>query len=494
MHTENVLRLPASPHGPRLSVVIPTRNEARNVRPLFEALERALAGVAHEVIVVDDSTDAETRCELRRVAASARTWTVIERRPDEQTGLGSAVALGIASATGDAVCVMDGDLQHPPAVVPLLLDALESGADLAVASRYTRGGASDGLAGGSRRAVSRASTLAAWLVFPEARRTTDPLSGFFCVRRSVVAGLELRPIGFKILLELLVLCPRLAVADVPFTFAERHGGESKASLRQGALYLTHLASLFVYVPGSSRTLKFALGTCVSLVTFLALFAALLRTELPALAAWLAAATASSVTNALVQRTLGLGPRSTWLHAALAAGATAVGFGLCAAALRVFHAHPLLWGTTAQALALAAPPAIAASPVRRRMDGWTALLGHDLTDLAARLHADRAWWADASGAVGEDANGSPRDLADLIRRAAESRLPDLLVQPASPVPQPRRNVEVLSVIVVPDVRAGRVAVLVRRRRNPFVLGDLEEVVRWGHANRDALGAHRDEGTP
>jgi dolichol-phosphate mannosyltransferase len=492
MHTENVLRLPASPRGPRLSVVIPTRNEAANVRPLFEALERALTGVPHEVIVVDDSTDGETRCELGRVAAGARAWTVIERPPDEQTGLGSAVALGIASATGHAVCVMDGDLQHPPAVVPLLLDALESGADLAVASRYARGGASDGLSGGPRRAVSRASTLAAWLVFPEVRRTTDPLSGFFCVRRSVVAGLELRPIGFKILLELLVLCPGLAVADVPFTLAERNGGASKASLRQGALYLSHLASLFVYVPGSSRSLKFALGSCVSLVTFLALFAALLRTDLPALAAWLVAATASSVTNAVVQRTPALGPRSTWLHAALAAGGTAVGFGLYAVALRVFHAHPFLAGTAAQVLALA-PPAIAASPVRRRVDGWTALLGHDLTDLAARLHADRAWWADASGAVGDDANGSPRDVADLIRRAAESRLPDLLVQPASPVPQPRRNVEVLSVIVVPDIRAGRVAVLMRRRRNPFVLEDLEEVVRWGHANRDALGAHRDEGT-
>jgi dolichol-phosphate mannosyltransferase len=493
MYTEHLFRTSRQPDAPRLSVVVPIRNEAGNVQALFDALECALVAVDHEVVVVDDSTDGETRRELSRVACASPAWMVIERPPGEQTGLATAVAVGITAATGEAVCVMDGDLQHPPPVVPTLLDAVEAGADLAVASRYADGGASDGLSGGPRRMVSRGSTLAARLVFPEARRTSDPLSGFFCVRRSVVAGLELRPVGFKILLELLVLCPDLAVVDVPFAFAERRDGESKASVRQGVLYLRHLASLFLYVPRSSRTLKFALGTGVSLAIFVAIFAALGRLGLPPVAAWLVASIASSVTNAVIQRTLALGSRGGKVYRALGAGGTAAGLGLYAAAQWVSGAHPMLVGTAVQALALAVPLGIAAA-VRGRLDGWTASLGHDLADLAARLHADRAWWVDATGAAGPaDMNGSSPEVADLVRRAADSQLPDLLVRPASPVPQPRRNVEVLSVIVVPDVRPGHVAVLVRRQRTPFVLGDLEEAVRWGHANRDAEAIHPRGGT-
>jgi len=486
-------RLDMPARTPRLTVVVPTRNEAGNVPALFAALEDALAGVAHEVVVVDDSTDGETRRELRGLVHASPDWVVIERPPADQTGLATAVARGIEVATGEAVCVMDGDLQHPTRVVPGLLAAVEAGADLAVATRYAGGGGSDGLDGGARRAVSRASSLAARAVFPEARRTTDPLSGFFCFRRSAVTGLELRPIGFKILLELLVLCPDAAVVDVPFTFARRHDGVSKATLRQGLLYLSHLASLFLYVPRSSRTLKFGLGTGVSLLLFVALFAALAHAGLPPLPAWLVASSASSLTNALIQRGLALGPRGARLYRALGAGGTAVGFGLYAAALSVTTVHPMVIGTAVQVLALAVPLATGAPPVRRRLDGWTALLGHDLADLAARLHADRAWWADATGTVAAvDATGPSSDLADLVRRAAQSQRPDLLVRHASPVPQPRRNVEVLSVIVLPEVRTGHVAVLMRRRRSPFVLRDLEEAVRWGHANRDAAPA-RDGGT-
>src|SRR5207237_7044688 len=104
--------------GPRLSVVIPTRNEAGNVRQLFAELRLALADIEHEVIVVDDSSDEITRRELREIAARAPTWSVSERPAAEQTGLATAVARGMEAATGRAICVMDGDLQHPPAVVP----------------------------------------------------------------------------------------------------------------------------------------------------------------------------------------------------------------------------------------------------------------------------------------------------------------------------------------------------------------------------------------
>jgi hypothetical protein len=244
----------AIPHivAPRVSVVIPTRNEAGNVQELFRALTGTLNGVDHEVIVVDDSTDTATRPLLAQIGATASHWRVLERAGAEQTGLATAVTTGIAMARGDAICVMDGDLQHPPDVVPRLLQSVEEGVDLAIASRYTAGGKSEGFASGYRQLLSHGSRLAAYAVFPEARRTSDPLTGFFCVRRAAIAGLEFRPVGFKILLEILVLCPRLRVVDVPFVFGDRWEGESKASARQGVLYLRHIASLFLHVPDSSR--------------------------------------------------------------------------------------------------------------------------------------------------------------------------------------------------------------------------------------------------
>ena len=474
---------------PRLSVVIPTRNEAGNIRPLFDQLELALAGIEHEVIVVDDSSDQETRPLLRELAARAPTWSVHERPPARHTGLATAVALGMAAAAGAAICVMDGDLQHPPAVVPELLHRVEAGADLAVASRYAGGGAADGLSDGLRHLVSRVSTWTARVLFPEARRSTDPLTGFFCVRREAVSGLELRPIGFKILLELLVLRSDLLVVDVPFAFAARLDGASKASVRQGLQYLRHLASLFLYVPLSSRPLKFALCTLLSFGLFECLFAGLVRTGAPLLLVWLLASGATSLANAGLQRTLTFRGwiRRSLPYRAFGAGGSAAGFALYSGLLPAAGAHPMIAGTAAQTVALAIPLLVDLTPLRRRLDRWAPWAGREnLHELAVRLKADRAWWADVQpeGESSPATQPLPEGFGDLVRRSAESKCPDLLVEPPSALPQPRRNVDVLSVILLPAVRADQVAVLLRHRRRPFVLGDLEEALRWGHAHRDA----------
>jgi dolichol-phosphate mannosyltransferase len=172
----------------RISVVVPTRNEAGNVDALESQLGAALAGVDYEVVVVDDSNDIVTRPVLRAASARNPRWRVIERPQREQTGLASAVVAGIDAARGMAVCVMDGDLQHPPQIVPQLLAAIERGADLVVASRYMPGGSRAGLDGSARNLVSRTCTWLAQGIFPEARRTSDPLSGFFMVRREIFSS------------------------------------------------------------------------------------------------------------------------------------------------------------------------------------------------------------------------------------------------------------------------------------------------------------------
>ena len=225
--------------------MVPTRNEAGNVGPLIRLVDAALVGLTIEVVFVDDSEDGTAE----RIAAigdrASRRIRIIHRSRDQRTGgLAGAVVAGMRSARGQWVCVMDADLQHPPRTIRrLLARAREGRNDLVVASRFCEGG-TVGAFGPTRRALSRASSTTARALFP--RRLSgvlDPMSGFFLVRRAALDLDALRPRGFKILLEILGRTPGLRVAEVPFTFGDRHAGETKASLRQGAQFLAQLAEL-----------------------------------------------------------------------------------------------------------------------------------------------------------------------------------------------------------------------------------------------------------
>jgi dolichol-phosphate mannosyltransferase len=469
---------------PRLSVVVPTRNEAANLPELFRALDAALRAVDYEVIVVDDSTDETTRPLLAQIVATSSRWHVLERPATEQTGLASAVCAGMAMARGHAVCVMDADLQHPPHVVPQLLQAVEAGSDLVIASRYVPGGEAEGLATGYRRLVSHACRLAAYAVFPEARRTSDPLTGFFCVRQSAVSGLELRPVGFKILLEILVLCPRLTAVDVPFVFGNRSEGQSKAGPGQGLLYLRHLVSLFVNVPESSKALKFILVTALSLAVFEALFGTLPGSGLHLLASWAAASVASALLNAVLQRQVTFRHRSgsNILYRAFGSLGSLAGLALFACLIAADPRSPTLAGTAAQAVALSVPLVVNLIGVRRWIRAMAGTGGIDLQEVARRLAADSAWWSEmVPGPLSlQRRRLAPAGLEDLIRRCAEATTPDLIIQTPSDRPQPRRNIESRSAIIVPKPHLGQVAVLVRRSVRPLTPADLEQAVTLLHA--------------
>lgn len=229
-----------------LTIVVPTFDERDNIGPLLYGLTAALPGEQVEVLFVDDSRD-DTPDVIRAAAVTCPLPVRVLHRPPGQRvgGLSGAVVAGLRAAGTPWVVVMDGDLQHPPETVPELVEAIRSGdCDLVAASRYATGGSSGGLAGGRRRWASRLCGAAARGLFP--RRTsgcTDPMTGFFAVRRDAVDPDRLRPDGFKILLEILVRSDRLRVREVPFAFARRSAGASKADLGQGLAYLRHLARL-----------------------------------------------------------------------------------------------------------------------------------------------------------------------------------------------------------------------------------------------------------
>ncbi|MFH8978148.1 glycosyltransferase [Streptomyces sp. NPDC017890] len=263
--------------GSSATLIIPTFNEAENVGELLARLAACLpAQDRYDVLFVDDSTD-DTPAVIERASRACPFPVTVMHRDVAEGGLSGAVVEGMKAATSDWIVVMDADLQHPPSLVPdLVATGRRTGADLVVASRYAGGGSNSGLSGRYRIAVSRGSTLLAKGLFPSALRgISDPMSGFFAIRRSVVHSRAdvLRPLGYKILLELAVRCRPRNVAEVPFTFQERFGGASKSTVREGIRFLAHLVSLRTATHGT-RMLAFGLIGLTGFLPNLGVLAAL----------------------------------------------------------------------------------------------------------------------------------------------------------------------------------------------------------------------------
>jgi len=223
-----------------LSIIVPTYNEAENVRELIERVEASLKGLDFEVIVVDDSSPdgtAEIAEELGKIYGNVK----VVKRP-RKMGLASAVLDGMKAAKHELIAVMDADLQHPPELLPKLLEKAREGYDIVVASRYVEGGGIEEW-GFWRRLISRGATLLAHTLLPRTRGVKDPMSGFFVFRRGVVEGIELNPIGYKLLLEVLVKGRYEKVIEVPYVFKVRKRGKSKLGLKDILEYVMFLAKL-----------------------------------------------------------------------------------------------------------------------------------------------------------------------------------------------------------------------------------------------------------
>lgn len=224
-----------------LTVVIPSYNERDNVPELLRRLESVLAGVAFEVVVVDDDSPDRTFEVVRALARGDGRVRCIRRVG--RRGLAGACIEGILSSSAPVVAVMDADLQHDETLLPAMLAAIRGGADLAVGSRYVDGGSAEaGFSGVRRWGSALATRLARRLV---GVTLTDPMSGFFMIRRDIVeaeAG-RLAKEGYKLLLDIVWSAGRgLTIVELPYGFRERQAGESKLDALVTAEYLGLLLS------------------------------------------------------------------------------------------------------------------------------------------------------------------------------------------------------------------------------------------------------------
>jgi dolichol-phosphate mannosyltransferase len=218
-----------------LSIVVPTYNEAGSVTRLAERLHAALSAREWELVIVDDGSPDGT-ADVAAALAPGIPVNVVRR--GGKAGLASAVVAGFAAARGDVLVVMDADLSHPPETVPALVDAIERGAELAVGSRYVKGGGVEDWPL-KRRMVSRAACLMGSLLVP----VRDATSGFFALRRSVIDGVKLNPIGFKIGFEVIARGRYKRAVEVPYTFRDRELGASKFGRREVAQYVVQLGQV-----------------------------------------------------------------------------------------------------------------------------------------------------------------------------------------------------------------------------------------------------------
>ncbi|MHA1852051.1 MAG: polyprenol monophosphomannose synthase [Candidatus Heimdallarchaeaceae archaeon] len=229
-----------------LSIIVPTYNEEQNVQRLIEEIHGNLKGINYKIIFVDDSTD-KTPNIIRELIRSYKNICLIHRQGEEQKGgLATAITRGFREVEGTYVCVIDADLQHPPRMISALIkEARDSETDIIVGSRYCKGGSYEGLSGPLRKLLSIILKEFVRIVFyPKLNKIKDPLSGFFLIRREVLQNVAFAPIGFKILLEILVRCQWKTVCELPYKFAARTDGKSKATIQQGFTFLRHTMKLF----------------------------------------------------------------------------------------------------------------------------------------------------------------------------------------------------------------------------------------------------------
>lgn len=226
----------------KFALIIPTLNEASNIHTVLRRACEALATVKYdwEILVVDDGSSDGTDKLVQDYAQRQPRVHLISRLGER--GLAGAITYGWSRTHADLLGVIDADLQHPPELLPKLIAEISNGADIAIASRYVRPHSMDGW-NPVRKLLSRVSVIASIPVQRRTIRVADPLSGFFVVLRTCIAGLDFQKQGFKLLLEVLAKARIKQIREVPYKFSPRTRGHSKAGWTTGLYYAALLMKL-----------------------------------------------------------------------------------------------------------------------------------------------------------------------------------------------------------------------------------------------------------
>jgi dolichol-phosphate mannosyltransferase len=258
-----------------LSIIVPTYNESENILLLLESIRKKIPrSLSSEIVVVDDNSPDRTGElveDYSRALGKSNTFdgerdpsesrmhtdgnlasnnqtrlsvTVIHR--SEKRGLVSAITEGIKSSKGQYILVMDADLSHSPDVIPEMIHEISSpDIDIVVASRYIRGGSIIGWPF-KRRIISKGAIKIARYGLRLNKKVTDPMSGFFAIKRHIVDKVKIDSAGYKILLEILVKSGDVRVKEIPYTFINRQAGKSKLDNEVIWNYLKAVYQLYRY--------------------------------------------------------------------------------------------------------------------------------------------------------------------------------------------------------------------------------------------------------
>ena len=220
-----------------LSIILPTYLERDNLAILLPKIAGAVGRPDYEIIIVDDDSRDGTRELVSAIASKDPRVRLLKRKC--KLGLASAIQDGAAFSKGKDILVMDADLSHPPEKIMELCAALD-GADIVVASRNLPGGGVENWPI-ERKVISSGATLIARLLI--GARISDPMSGFFAVKKDVFNRTQFRVKGYKILLNILADNPGIKVVEVPYMFRNRFAGRTKLGAVEIVNYLADIARL-----------------------------------------------------------------------------------------------------------------------------------------------------------------------------------------------------------------------------------------------------------
>ncbi len=236
-----------------ISIIIPTYNEKDNMKTLFDEIDKYLNDMRYEIIVVDDNSQDGT-IEIVEELSNDYPATLIVRK--NERGLASAVVKGFKNAKGNILIVMDADFQHPPEKIISLIEEINKGSDIAIASRHN--GGEFGNFNIVRSTISKGANVIAKILFPKLSNIKDVQSGFFALKRDVIKDIDLNPTGYKILLEILILGKYKSIKEIGYKFGDREYGTSKLGARTIIDYIHHLISLSYRTGEINKLLKYSI--------------------------------------------------------------------------------------------------------------------------------------------------------------------------------------------------------------------------------------------